>query len=112
RTPLGYLASLQTSNGSIRYSRLSAQTPVWVTAQAIDALERRAFPLAPPPRAAHSARRATGAGAGGGGAKGSRHAPRGKSATNVKRGAAAASPAATATAGAHRGQSVSAKRAS
>jgi energy-coupling factor transport system substrate-specific component len=47
RTPLGYIASLQTRSGSIRYSRTSAQTPVWVTAQALTALARKPFPIAP-----------------------------------------------------------------
>ena len=32
RDPLAYLRSLQAANGAIRYSRSSAQTPVWVTA--------------------------------------------------------------------------------
>jgi energy-coupling factor transport system substrate-specific component len=44
-TPLSYLRSLARADGSIRYSRSSAQTPVWVTAQALAALERRAFPI-------------------------------------------------------------------
>jgi hypothetical protein len=57
-TPLSYLRSLQQKDGSIRYSRGSAQTPVWVTAQALDALEQKAFPLKPAPRLAR-ARRAT-----------------------------------------------------
>ncbi len=48
RSPLGYLRSLQAADGSIRYSRTSAQTPVWVTAQALAALSRRAFPLSGP----------------------------------------------------------------
>jgi energy-coupling factor transport system substrate-specific component len=47
RSPLGYLASLQQSDGSFRYSRTSTQTPVWVTAQAIAALRRRPLPLEP-----------------------------------------------------------------
>ena len=42
---LAYLRSLQSSDGSIRYSKLSRQTPVWTTAQALDALELKAFPL-------------------------------------------------------------------
>lgn len=55
RTPLAFLKSLQAADGSIRYSRTSAQTPVWVTAQALDALEEKPFPLAPAPRhKAHS----------------------------------------------------------
>ncbi|MEA2445615.1 MAG: energy-coupling factor transport system substrate-specific component [Thermoleophilales bacterium] len=44
--PLAYLRGLQRSDGSFRYSRSSAQTPVWVTAQALVALQRKAFPLA------------------------------------------------------------------
>jgi energy-coupling factor transport system substrate-specific component len=50
RSPLGYLRSLVGSNGAIRYSRTSTQTPVWVTAQALTALAQKAFPLAPAPR--------------------------------------------------------------
>jgi hypothetical protein len=42
--------SLQAADGSIRYSRTSAQTPVWVTAQALDGLEGKPFPLPPAPR--------------------------------------------------------------
>ncbi len=45
--PLKYLRSLQQKNGSFRYSRTSKQTPVWVTAQALPALERKTFPLSP-----------------------------------------------------------------
>jgi energy-coupling factor transport system substrate-specific component len=56
RTPLGYLRSLQSADGSIRFSRFSRQTPVWTTAQALDALALKAFPLrAPPRRARHAA---------------------------------------------------------
>ena len=50
RSPLGYLRSLVTRSGAIRYSRTSAQTPVWVTAQALTALARKTLPLRPPPR--------------------------------------------------------------
>src|SRR5436190_392820 len=50
RTPIEYLKSLQASDGSVHYSRTSAQTPVWVTAQALTALEGKAFPLRPAPR--------------------------------------------------------------
>ena len=45
RSPLGYLASLQAPDGSIRYSRTSSQTPVWVTGQALAALARRSLPV-------------------------------------------------------------------
>jgi prenyltransferase beta subunit len=47
RSPLGYLKSLVAPNGSVRYSRTSAQTPVWVTAQALTALAGKPFPVAP-----------------------------------------------------------------
>jgi energy-coupling factor transport system substrate-specific component len=45
RSPLGYLRTLVTADGSVRYSRTSAQTPVWVTAQALTALARQPFPI-------------------------------------------------------------------
>jgi energy-coupling factor transport system substrate-specific component len=48
RSPLGYLESLVAPNGSVRYSRTSGQTPVWVTGQALAALARAPFPVAPP----------------------------------------------------------------
>jgi prenyltransferase beta subunit len=50
RTPIEYLKSLQASDGSVRYSRTSTQTPVWVTAQALNGLEAKPFPLPPAPR--------------------------------------------------------------
>ncbi len=48
RSPLGYLESLAAPDGSVRYSRTSAQTPVWVTAEALTALAGKPFPIAPP----------------------------------------------------------------
>ena len=45
RPPLAYLRSLVTASGAVRYSRTSGQTPVWVTAQALAALHRRALPV-------------------------------------------------------------------
>jgi energy-coupling factor transport system substrate-specific component len=45
RTPIGYLQSLRAPDGSIRYSRTGAQTPVWVTAQALIALAGKTFPI-------------------------------------------------------------------
>jgi energy-coupling factor transport system substrate-specific component len=82
RSPLRYLRSLQARDGSVRYSRASAQTPVWVTAQALDALERKAFPIAPVKRAARVRRPRGGGGsngnsgndAGAGGGGGGAHA--------------------------------------
>jgi hypothetical protein len=47
---LAYLRGLQRRDGSVAYSASSAQTPVWVTAQALMALERAALPLATAPR--------------------------------------------------------------
>jgi energy-coupling factor transport system substrate-specific component len=47
RSPLGYLESLVAPDGSVRYSRTSAQAPVWVTAQALTALAGKPFPVAP-----------------------------------------------------------------
>ena len=67
RSPLDYLRSLTAPDGSVRYSRTSGQTPVWVTAQALTALAGRAFPLGPAPRsrAAAAAGAAAASGAGG-----------------------------------------------
>jgi hypothetical protein len=45
RAAFRYLARLRNSDGSYRYSRAYAVTPVWVTAQVLPALERRPFPL-------------------------------------------------------------------
>ena len=47
RSPLAYLESLVAPNGSVRYSRTSAQTPVWVTAQVLAALALKPFPVGP-----------------------------------------------------------------
>jgi energy-coupling factor transport system substrate-specific component len=44
---LSYLTRLQRSDGSIAYSSTSSQTPVWVTGQALAALERAPLPVAP-----------------------------------------------------------------
>jgi energy-coupling factor transport system substrate-specific component len=54
RSPVGYLESLVTPSGAVRYSRTSAQTPVWVTAQALSALAGKPLPLARVPRARRS----------------------------------------------------------
>jgi energy-coupling factor transport system substrate-specific component len=48
-SPLGYLESLIGPDGSVRYSRASPQTPVWVTAQVLPALAGKPLPVAPPP---------------------------------------------------------------
>ncbi len=44
-TALAYLRSLRRADGSYRYSRAYAVTPVWVTAQVVPAVLRRPFPL-------------------------------------------------------------------
>jgi prenyltransferase/squalene oxidase-like repeat protein len=48
-SPLAYLEGLMGASGSVRYSRTSSQTPVWVTAQALAALAGKPLPVAPPP---------------------------------------------------------------
>jgi energy-coupling factor transport system substrate-specific component len=47
RSPVDYLRTLVAGDGSVRYSRTSSQTPVWVTAQALAALARKPFPIRP-----------------------------------------------------------------
>jgi energy-coupling factor transport system substrate-specific component len=51
---LAYLRGLQRGDGSVAYSSTSRQTPVWVTAQALMALERTPLPVATVPRAERS----------------------------------------------------------
>jgi energy-coupling factor transport system substrate-specific component len=53
--PLAYLRGLQRGDGRIAYSSASDQTPVWATAQALAALQRKPFPLAPVKRGAGKA---------------------------------------------------------
>jgi energy-coupling factor transport system substrate-specific component len=50
RSPLAYLQTLLAPDGSVRYSRTGAQTPVWVTAQALTGFAERPLPVAPPGR--------------------------------------------------------------
>jgi Prenyltransferase and squalene oxidase repeat len=50
RNGLEYLAARQARDGHYRYSSSSDQTPVWVTAQALVAAQRKPFPLAPVPQ--------------------------------------------------------------
>jgi Prenyltransferase and squalene oxidase repeat len=51
-SPLDYLRSLIAPDGHIRYARGTDQTPVWVTAEAVMALEGKALPLGPVARRA------------------------------------------------------------
>jgi hypothetical protein len=62
-SPLDYLRSLIAADGHVRYSRGTDQTPVWVTAEALMALDGKALPLVPVARprrpAAHHPARPT-----------------------------------------------------
>src|SRR6185437_15186638 len=51
-SPLAYLDSLVAANGAVRYSRGLTQTPVWVTGEALMAMEGKPLPIAAPARAA------------------------------------------------------------
>ena len=55
RSPLAYLARRQAGDGHYRYSSASDQTPIWVTGQALVAINRKAFPLAAVPRSPRAA---------------------------------------------------------
>lgn len=60
-SPLDYLRSLIGSDGAVAYARGQSQTPVWVTGEALMALQERPLPLAPMTRPARPpARRRTG----------------------------------------------------
>jgi energy-coupling factor transport system substrate-specific component len=61
-----YLVRLQRRDGSVAYSSTSSQTPVWVTAQALMALEGKPLPLAAVPRKERAGARASSDGNGGG----------------------------------------------
>jgi Prenyltransferase and squalene oxidase repeat len=63
RSPLDYLASVQARDGHYRYSASSDPTPVWVTAQALLAVNAAAFPLSPVPRRSAGAESVGGSGA-------------------------------------------------
>ena len=101
RNPFDYLDSLQAADGHYRYSRSSDQTPVWVTAQALQAAERAPFPLAEVGGATASAASGSGAGAssasgtGGGGGGGGAAAAGGAGAVAGAAGAASPGEAAT-----------------
>jgi hypothetical protein len=47
-SPLAYLDSLVAPNGAVRYSRGVTQTPVWVTGEALMAMEGKPLPIAAP----------------------------------------------------------------
>jgi Squalene-hopene cyclase C-terminal domain len=78
-----YLVGLQRRDGSVAYSSSSTQTPVWVTAQALMALEGKPLPLGTVARSERSRARASskgdrdGGGAAAGGGKGGSGAAKG-----------------------------------
>ena len=47
RSPVAYLQTLVMPDGSVRYSATGAQTPVWVTAQALTGIARKPLPVVP-----------------------------------------------------------------
>ena len=57
RKAFAFLASLRRPDGSYRYSRAYATTPVWVTAQVLPALVKKPFPLRADTRRAVAAAR-------------------------------------------------------
>ena len=66
----GYLTRLQRGDGHVAYSSSSNQTPVWVTAQALMALQGKPLPIATAPRKKRSPAEASAKqGGSGGGAK-------------------------------------------
>jgi hypothetical protein len=66
-TPLSYLSTVQAADGHYRYSSRSDQTPVWVTGQALMAVNGAAFPLNPVPSAVSNTAGAGASVSGGGG---------------------------------------------
>jgi prenyltransferase/squalene oxidase-like repeat protein len=103
-----FLLKRQLADGSIAYSSASTQTPVWVTAQALMALEGKPLPLATAPRkkrkrAGASEKTEDGkAGAGKGGSKksGGEKAGGGAAAGGLEEGATATEPGVGAAGGA------------
>ena len=93
-----YLVRLQRSDGSIGYSSSSAQTPVWVTAQALMALNGKPLPLAAVPRSKRTRAKAASDGSGGG-ASAPGGGGKGGSKTGKGAGAAPAGGAGSAAAG-------------
>ena len=99
RSPLGYLRTLVAADGSVRYSRTSGQTPVWVTAQALTALARKPFPIRPP-RAGRGAGPAAAAG---------RAAPAKAAPTAARRAAASQRPSSASAGGPASGEAARAR---
>jgi energy-coupling factor transport system substrate-specific component len=66
RSGLDFLASRQASDGHYSYSKVSDQTPIWVTGQALTAIGGEPFPIAPVARAPKDQRGGGGDGSGNG----------------------------------------------
>jgi cobalamin biosynthesis Mg chelatase CobN len=64
-SPVEYLRSLIAPDGHIRYSLGSDQTPVWVTAEALMALDGKPLPLAAVPARPHPSQTGSGSSSGG-----------------------------------------------
>jgi energy-coupling factor transport system substrate-specific component len=90
-----YLVRLQRGDGSVAYSSSSSQTPVWVTAQALMALQGKPLPIATAPRKKrqHAKATAKSGGGGGGAAAGGGKSKSGGSKTGGGAGAGAGVPA-------------------
>jgi hypothetical protein len=94
RSALDYLASLQAPDGHYRYSSSSDQTPVWVTGQALLAVNGAAFPLAAVARTTAAKPAAPAPAAGGGSAKAGQNSPASKPNEKPKPAANGTAPAA------------------
>jgi energy-coupling factor transport system substrate-specific component len=82
RDGLSYLGARQRGDGHYSYSKASDQTPVWVTAQVLAAVNRKPFPVAPVERRQRSGgSHRSGSSSGGGGEEGAAAAG-GSGATN------------------------------
>jgi energy-coupling factor transport system substrate-specific component len=106
RSPLDYLAHRQAGDGHYRYSSASDQTPVWVTGQALLAVNRRAFPLAPVARARTGG--VSGGGTAGGGASSGTAAAPGSARSGSRPGGAGERAATARPGGRHGGARTSA----
>lgn len=93
-SPVQYLRSLIAPDGHVRYARSGDQTPVWVTAEALMALEGKTLPIAPVPARAPAARAAGAASRGSGGSsRGSGGSSRGAGGSSGGAGGSSGTPA-------------------
>ena len=80
---IAYMERLRAPDGHYRYSSSSDQTPIWVTAQALVAVERRAFPIPAVARASSGSGPSRRSGGRGGAGAGADSAPDGSGATSA-----------------------------